>query len=100
MITEVLAKATGAGNSDEFTVSDKPLTVKAYPVANMAAETGKLVEKNPDGTYDAVYTVDGTEVALGATLPSFIVDGGGPFRVEYAARTAAVGVTIQENEPR
>ncbi|MBT8439841.1 MAG: hypothetical protein KJO91_08950 [Gammaproteobacteria bacterium] len=98
--TVVLAKATGAGNSAEFTVSNVPLHVKAYPVANMAAETGVLKEKNPDGTFDAVYLTDGTAIALGATLPSVLLNGGGPYRVEYAARTSAVGVTIQENKPR
>ena len=100
MSTTVLAKATGAGNSDDFNVSDKPLHVKAYPVANMAAETGLLKQKNPDGTYDVVYDLAGTQAALGATLPSLLVEGAGTYRVEYAARTSAVGVTIEEAKHR
>ena len=98
--TIVLAKATGAANSSDFDVSNVPLTVHAYPVANMAAETGLVKKKNPDGTYDAVYDMGGTQAALGATLPQIMLDGAGTYRVEYAARTAAVGVTIEEAKAR
>ena len=96
MGTIVLVKATGAGNSDDFTVSDKPLHVLAYPVADMASEVGNVVEKTPDGTYQAVYDSGGTLVALGATNPSHTLTSGRTFRVEWAARTAAIGVVTSE----
>jgi len=100
MGTVVLAKGTGAANSADFNVGDKPLHVLAYPVANMASEVGNLVEKNPDGTYQAVYNSGGTLVALGATWPSYTLTSGRTFRVEWAARTSAIGVVISEQIKR
>jgi hypothetical protein len=90
----VLAKATGAGNSVDFTVSGLPVNVRAYPKANLAAEVGYLKQKNPDDTYDDVYDLNGTVIALGATMPQVMIVGAGTYRVEFAARTSAIGVDI------
>jgi hypothetical protein len=88
----ILAKATGAGNSADFIVRPGvPVSIAAYPEANLGADTGALVLKNPDGTYDAVY-LDGSAVELSATRPQMIVDMLGTFRIEFSARTAAIGV--------
>lgn len=94
--TVLLVAATGAANSDDFAVDRVPITVSIYPEANFAAETGDLAKKNPDGTYDDQYTKAGDQIRLSATLPSFVVSGGGTFRIEFSARTAAIGVSIQE----
>ncbi len=91
----ILAKATGAGDSIDFDVTTVPITLSIYPKANFAAETGNLVIKNEDGTYDDVYK-DGTQVQLGATKPAITIVGGGTFRIEFAARTSAIGAAIIE----
>ena len=93
----LLAKATGAANSKDFDVIGVPVTVRVYPKANLAAETGVLVQKNPDGTYDDVYDMSNTQIALGATMPQVSVHGAGTYRVEFAARTSAIGVSIMNN---
>jgi len=90
----ILAKATGAANSSDFTVSAFDTTVRVYPKANLAAEVGYLKQKNPDGTYDDVYDINNNVIALGATLPQVNVEGAGVYRVEFAARTAAIGVDV------
>jgi len=90
----ILAKATGAANSSDFTVSAFDTTVSVYPKANLASEVGNLKQKNPDGTYDDVYDINNNLIALGATLPSVNVEGAGVYRVEFAARTSAIGVFV------
>ena len=93
----LLAKATGAANSEDFQVIGVPITIRVYPKANLAAETGLLKQKNPDGTYDDVYDLLGTVIALGASMPQVSVTGAGTFRVEFSARTSAIGVSIMNN---
>jgi len=92
---QLLDKGTGAANSDPIDIDSLPVTLKAYPVSNMAAEVGAVVEKNPDGTWDPMFDLLGTEIKLGATLPSVVVEGITTVRVEYSARTSAVGVTAK-----
>ena len=92
--TVVLAKATGAGNSADFIVNRTPVTVSAYPEANFGSDTGELARKNPDGTYDDVFA-NGAVVACSATNPQFIVYGAGTYRIEFSARTAAIGVVYE-----
>jgi hypothetical protein len=94
MSSVILAKATGAGNSIDFTVSAFPMTVRVYPKANLATEVGYLKQKNPDGTYDDVYDLSGTVIALGATMPQVYIVGPGTYRVEFAARTSAIGADV------
>ena len=91
---EILAKATGAANSSEFEVDARPVTVGMYPEANFAAETAQLQIKNPDGTWDDVYDDNGL-ILLGATRPQETVWGGGTFRLEFIARTSAMGAYQQ-----
>ena len=94
--TVILAKATGAGNSNEFTVINTPVVIAAYPEANYGSDTGELALKNPDGTYDDVFA-NGAVVALSATNPAFIVYGAGTYRIEFSARAAAIGVTYEDS---
>ena len=91
----ILIKATGAGNSSDVTVHKIPITVSIFPKANFGADTGNLTMKNTDGTYDDVYR-DGTQVQLTATNPQYIIYGGGVFRIEFSARTAAIGADATE----
>lgn len=94
MSASVLAKGTGAANSSDITVSAFDTTVRVYPKANLAAEVGYLKQKNPDGTYDDVYDLAGTVIALGAAMPQVMIEGAGVYRVEFAARTSAIGVDV------
>lgn len=86
----ILAPGTGAANSDDFDVRNVPKVVSVYPEANLAAETGILKRKNTDGTYSTVQK-DGTDVALGDTAQQYVIYGSGTYRLEFAARTAAIG---------
>jgi len=95
-MTVILAKATGADNSSDIKMGKRPVTVSIYPEANFAAETGDLAKKNEDGTYDDQYLTDGTQIRLSATLPSFTITGGGIYRIEFAARTSAIGVKTDD----
>jgi len=90
-MSEILVKGTGAANSDEFTVSvGNPQTVSIYPEANFGADIGILMKKNADETFDQVF-LDGAVVEIGATNPQVLVVGLGVYRLEFAARTAAIG---------
>ncbi len=94
MAAIILVKATGIANSDEFVVRKGwPQTIQAYPAANLGAEVGNLVFKNPDGTYDPVTDELGAAIQFTATALQHIVDGLGTYRVEWAARTLAIGMT-------
>lgn len=93
----LLTKATGSANSNDFSVYGVPVTVRVYPKANLASETGLLKQKNPDGTYDDVYDLLGTVIALGASMPQVSILGAGTYRIEFSARTSAIGVTILNN---
>lgn len=86
----ILAKATGAGNSSDIVVDKYPLTVIIYPEANFGADTADLKIQNPDGTYDDVYDDNG-QVILSASRPQAKIVGAGVYRLEFAARTAAIG---------
>ncbi len=89
----ILAKATGVGDSDEFEVHPGlPVTIAAYPSANMGLDVGTLKLKNPDDTFDPVYKND-VIVTVKATNPSIVVSGLGIFRVEFPTRAAAIGLT-------
>lgn len=90
MSNSILTKATGAGNSDDFTVDQFPLTVVIYPEANFGSDEGDLKILNPDGTYDDVYDDNG-QVVLSASRPQAKVVGAGTYRLEFSARTAAIG---------
>ena len=87
----ILAKATGSGDSDPFDVITMPITVTIYPKANYGSDTGNLVIKNEDGTWDDVYK-DAVQVKLSSTNPQLTVTGGGTYRIEFSARTSAIGV--------
>lgn len=90
----ILAKATGAGNSDDVDVyPGAPATLSIFPEANFGSDVGALMKKNPDGTYDQVYDDALAAIELKATKPHIIVDASGTFRIEFSARTAAIGVT-------
>jgi hypothetical protein len=90
----ILPKATGAANSDGFLVDSRALTVGIYPEANLGAEVATLQIQNPDGTWDDVYDENGV-VQLGATRIQETIWGGGTFRLEFAARTLAIGAYVQ-----
>ncbi len=93
----ILAKATGAGNSDDFDVTQgAPATLSAYPSANLGSDTGALVKKNPDNTYDPVPDTGGVAITLRAAHPFVVVHGMGRYRIEYSARAAAIGVTKEQ----
>ncbi len=94
----LLTKATGSANSKDFQIYGVPVTIRVYPKANLASETGLLKQKNPDDTYDDVYDLNGTVIALGATMPQVSISGAGEYRVEFSARTSAIGVTILTNK--
>ncbi len=99
ILIPILAKATGVADSDDFNVlAGQPVTISIYPEANFAAEVGKLVKKNLDGTYDQVYTFETTPraIELGATRAHATISGMGTYRLEFAARTAAIGATKQQ----
>ncbi len=90
----ILTKATGADESDDFEVTPQiPVTIAAYPEANLGADVGILKLKNPDDTYDTQKYKDGTIISVGASTPAIIVNGLGVFRIEYADRASAIGVT-------
>jgi hypothetical protein len=90
----ILAKAVGAGNTADFKPSpNAPVTISVYPEANLGTDVGYLVKKNPDGTYDSTYHDNGAVISISALRPHIIVSASGTFRVEFAARTAAIGVT-------
>lgn len=92
--TEILAKATGAANSNSVEVHHRPITVGIYPEANLGAEVATLQIENPDGTWDDVYDENGV-IQLGATRIQETIWGGGTFRLEFAARTLAIGAYMQ-----
>lgn len=91
----ILAPGTGAGTSDSFHVRNVPIIVSSYGGA-LASDTGALEKKAPDGGWDAVYK-DGVAVTLSATNPHFIVVGSGEYRIDFAGRTNAVGVTAGDS---
>jgi len=90
----LLEKGTGAANSNGFLVDSRAVTIGIYPEANLGAEVAQLQIKNPDGTWDDVYDENGA-VQLGAARIQETIWGGGTFRLEFAARTLAIGAYMQ-----
>ena len=91
----ILAVATGAGNSDDFTVSDNPINICLYPEAALLdAESHNLMIKDPAGTYVEVFDSAG-QVQLNGLNPQITIIAPGVYRTEASARTTATGAFIK-----
>ena len=91
----VLAKATGAGNSEDFSVLDTAINICLYPEAALLdAENFNLMIKDPDDTYVEVFDSAG-QVQLNGLNPQITIIGPGTYRLEAAARTTATGAFIK-----
>lgn len=87
----IMTKGTGAANSDDFEVVDRPINVCIYPEAALLdAEYHNLMIKDPDGTYVEVFDSAG-QVRLCGLQPQITIIGPGTYRLEAAARTTATG---------
>lgn len=88
--------ATGSGNSQDFVVDSTSINVCVYPQSALVddSEFANLTIKDPAGTYVEVHDSAG-QVQLHGANPQVTIVAPGVYRLEWSARTAAIGAFIK-----
>ena len=97
--TVIRAPVNTAGQTSQFIVDDKPVTVYLYPAASLTAtEYADLQRDTAAGTFQDVYDHSfkgsGGQVRLDTTVTDITIEAPGTYRLDFDNPTNAVGAAI------